>query len=106
MKILKILNIVLIFVLLNVFASRANEAKYLLKEVFDNAKLCIVKKYENEPFLCYIKSSPKKCENDMMNYISSQMEFNVSNKLFLCVATCVDASIYSKTFGECSRNKY
>lgn len=89
--------------------SMANDSKNAFKDVFDNANRCkLQNNYKDNPFLCYIKAAPHKCENEMIEFLSSAVELrdNAQRKLFICIATCAEASIYSRTFGECSREKY
>lgn len=109
---MKTINLIVIILCLITQTSHASDATNLFEEVFDNIKTCIKeKKYKDQPYLCYIKSAPKKCKDDMVNFISISGDYDsrslkssAQRKLFFCIATCVDASLYARTFGECSRD--
>lgn len=77
----------------------ADPAQDLFKNVLDNARLCSY--WNNDAATradCFIKAAPQKCEAEAMKFLATQ-----NRELFFCVASCVNAGVASRSFGECSR---
>lgn len=73
--------------------------------VQDRARACIESKEYSRPALCFLKTTPEKCQPlvyDAMVGLEDIREV-ARRKWFLCVISCTDANWFSLTFGECSR---
>ena len=77
----------------------ADPAQHLFKSVLDNARLCSYQSTDAATRTdCLIKAAPQKCEAEARKFLATQ-----NRELFFCVASCVNAGVASRTFGECSR---
>lgn len=76
----------------------ADAAIDLFRNVIDNANLCSYGKDTAARTDCYISAAPAKCEVEARKFLATR-----NRELIYCVSSCVNASLASRTFGECSR---
>lgn len=75
----------------------------LFKKVTTAAQACASTKVGTEVTFCWIKATPKKCEPQIINYLSSENKYEASHAWYICVASCASAGFWANRFGECSR---
>lgn len=75
----------------------------LFKDVLAKGRECEAGKTGSEVVSCYVKASPSKCESYVYEVYSRRN--NAARQAWrLCVAMCADAGLWSRTYGECSRD--
>ena len=85
-------------------AHSEEEGADLFKQVTKTAKKCAASVQSNtQAASCYIKATPKKCQQEVINYLSSSEKDDAVRAWYFCVSTCAGASFWSRNFGECSR---
>lgn len=52
---------------------------------------------------CYIKATPKKCQQQVITFLSSTNKNDARRAWYFCVASCASSGFWSNRFGECSR---
>lgn len=72
-------------------------------EVLEDVQDCVAeaKSYEQQHY-CMLKASPRKCRGLLRGKGQRMMSMPIRHKWLGCVSTCEDASLYSRTLGECS----
>lgn len=76
----------------------------LFNEVLKVADQCATNKSGTQVISCYVKASPKKCESVVLShFVGLNAGQQYTPAWYFCVASCVDAGVWSRTFGECSR---
>lgn len=68
--------------------------------VLDRARSCVKAREYSPPALCFLKSTPEKCQSLVYDALLGSGE---KQQWYLCVISCASAGWYSRTFGECSR---
>jgi hypothetical protein len=58
------------------------------------------KTFEEQRY-CQIKATPRKCRN-LVRRPQQGASFSFRHAWLKCVSTCEDATLFSRTFGECS----
>lgn len=69
-------------------------------EVLERARSCVKAKEFSLPALCFLKSTPEKCQPLVYDAV---LGGGRKEKWYLCVISCADAGWYSRIFGACSR---
>jgi hypothetical protein len=67
----------------------------------ERARSCATTKEFSPPALCFLKSTPKKCQSLVYDALLGSRK---QQPWYLCVVSCGDAGWYSWKFGECSRD--
>ena len=80
-------------------AETAPERKFW-DAVLERARSCVTAKEFSPVALCFLKSTPKKCQPLVYDALLGSGN---KQQWYLCVISCGDAGWYSRTFGECSR---
>lgn len=81
----------------------SNRGLELFKDVLAKGRECEAGKTGSEVVSCYVKASPSKCESYIYEVYSRRN--NAARQAWrLCVATCADAGLWSRTYGECARD--
>ena len=80
-------------------AETAPERKFW-DAVLERARSCVTAKEFSPVALCFLKSTPKKCQPLVYDALLGSRN---KQQWYLCVISCGDAGWYSRTFGECSR---
>jgi hypothetical protein len=84
-------------------AHSEDRGRQLFNEVINNAKECAAGKSGSEVLNCYIRATPKKCQQHVIEYFSREEKDEARRAWFFCVASCADAGLWSANLGECSR---
>lgn len=66
---------------------------------------CAKGKSGSQVVSCYVRASPKKCEAYVYAALTQQDDerLTAQHAWAYCVASCLDASAWSRSFGDCSR---
>ena len=77
----------------------------LYREVVAVGRQCAQEKSGSQVISCYVKASPKKCEQQVYEAFTKSDEARSSARRAwaYCVASCLDASFWSRSLGECTR---
>jgi len=84
-------------------ASADDEGKQLAEQIIKNAQACAVGKSGSDVPNCYIDATPERCRPQMMEYLAREDKEAAKRTWYVCVASCANAGVWSKTFGDCSR---
>lgn len=86
----------------NVQANDVEKEAY--NRVVESAKTCSEQVSSGQSKInCWVKAAPAKCGSivlDMFHDRKNRIQHR--NKLYSCIATCVDAGFISRNFGQCS----
>jgi hypothetical protein len=85
------------------FAYSGDRGEQLFYKVLARAQECNANKSGSEVSSCMIKATPKKCQPQMIYFLSREDKDEARRALYFCVASCADAGFWSTRFGECSR---
>ena len=75
------------------------------REVVRIGQDCASGKAGTEFISCFSRASPKKCESNVYQAFTQQDDaLDAARRAWaFCVASCVDADLWSSNFGECKR---
>jgi hypothetical protein len=82
-------------------AADAAPERKLWDAVLERARSCATTKEFSPPALCFLKSTPKKCQSLVYDALVGSRN---KQQWYLFVISCGDAGLYSRKFGECSRD--
>jgi hypothetical protein len=71
--------------------------------VLERARSCAKAREFSPPALCFLKSTPKKCQSLVYEALLGS-DKHKQQPWYLCVISCGDAGWYCRKFGECSRD--
>ena len=77
-------------------AHGASDEEKFQSKVVKAAQSC-VKKGESSPIVCWVKASPRKCQQLAYGLMDTSFEWAV------CVRSCATAGIWDSQFGDCKR---
>jgi hypothetical protein len=74
------------------------------REVVEVGRQCAKDKHGSEAISCFVRASPRKCESYVVGAFTQQDDAQSSAKRAwaYCVSSCLNASFWSRHFGECS----
>ena len=96
----------LLFLMLIEHATAAEDlGMALYREVIAVGRGCAKEKSGSQVIACYVRASPKKCESYVYAAFTKQDEEQSSARRTwaYCVSSCLDASAWSRSVGECAR---
>lgn len=99
----------LLIVLASIISVQSAEAQdrgmEFYEEVVKIGQSCAAGKSGTEVISCFSRASPKKCESHVYQAFTQQDDalYAARRAWAFCVASCVDAGIWSSNLGECKR---
>ena len=105
MKFIRYLVAVVMIAFLPISSSAQDKGPEFFQTVIKNAKGCKTGMSGSEVVYCYVKASPKKCESQVYEFFarSGDDKSQARRAWYFCVASCLNASFLSRSFGDCAR---
>jgi hypothetical protein len=93
----------LLFIQQTIAAEDLGMAMY--RQVIAVGRECAKGKSGSQVVSCYVRASPKKCEAYVYPALAQYADerLTAQHAWAYCVSSCLDASAWSRNFGECSR---
>ena len=105
MKLICFASLLLILLSLERVIGAEDQGIAFYREVLAVARGCAEGKSGSAVVSCYVRASPQKCETEVYEAMTRQGQARSSARRAwaFCVASCLDAGLWSRSFGECSR---